>query len=74
MAGSMKELAPSAQPGPALDDRDLQVTLDESGRRREARQAAADNHDVGRGWFGNGVRHSGGGFSRSSVACPRLFY
>ncbi len=48
----------SAQPGPALEDRDPQVTIDQGRGRREARQAAADDHDMRRGGFGNGVRHS----------------
>ena len=47
----------SAQPGPALEDRDPQAAIDQSRRRRQARQAAADDHDMRRGGSVDGRYH-----------------
>ena len=50
--GVIERAGASAQPGPALDDRDPQAAIDQGRGRRQARQAAADDHDMrGRGFW-----------------------
>ena len=53
--GVIERACASAQPGPALEDRDPQAAIDQGRRRREARQAATDDHDMRREGFGRGI-------------------
>ena len=47
----------AAQPRPALQERDPQPAIDQRRRGRQARQAAADDHDMRRGRLWERLRH-----------------
>ena len=58
VAGSLNELARPPSRGPALEDRDPQAAIDQGRGRRQTGQAAADDHDVGRGGFSKLGHHA----------------